>query len=308
MTSRTLTLQMDFHKSLATPKVSSQDWYYSKKPRTNLLGIYCANDDTINCFIYDETTGGVGPNEAISLLDYLLTDLENRIGGHDQLIIWCDNSPAHFNECYLFFYMDDLVKKGKLLRADLKFLLEGHSYSICDRRFGSIQRLFDTHEVIEFPHQWAIVLERSHLKDVRTYWVALNMIKDYKSFLKMQYISRNEDLDGEKFEVRGIAWLNFGYGELLNENGELKLVHHPESVFLRFRMDPKEQPRRVSFIKKRQVTKLTPELLTPFSQEARPVKKSVKDFCVKLSQKYLAENAVHFYQSLRVVDDDSDTD
>ena len=275
---------MDFHKSLATPKVSSQDWYYSKKLRTNLLGIYCANDDTINCFLYDETTGGVGPNEAISLLDYLLTDLESRIGGHDQLIIWCDNSPAHFKECYLFFYMDDLVKKGKFLRADLKFLLEGHSYSICDRRFGSIQRLFDTHEVIEFPHQWAIVLERSHLKDVRTYWVTLNMIKDYKSFLKMQYISRNEDLDGEKFEVRGIAWLNFGYGELLNEKGELKLVHHPESVFLRFRMDPKEQPRRVSFIKKRQVTKLMPELLTPFSQEARPVKKSVKDFCVVITK------------------------
>lgn len=189
----------------------------------------------------------------------------------------------------------------------MKFLLEGHSYSICDRRFGSIQRLFDSHEVMEFPHQWAIVLKRS-LKDIRTYWVTLNMIKGYKSFLKMQCISRNEDLDGEKFEVRGIAWLNFGYGELLNENGELKLVHHPELVFLRFRMDPKEQPRRVSFIKKRQVTKLMPELLTPFSQEARPVKKSVKDFCVKLSQKYLAENAVHFYQSLRVVDEDSDTD
>ena len=96
----------------------------------------------LNCFLYGETTGGVGPNEAISLLDYLLTDLESRIGGHDQLIIWCDNSPAHFKECYLFFYLDDLVKKGKFLRADLKFLLEGHSYSICDRRFGSIQRLF----------------------------------------------------------------------------------------------------------------------------------------------------------------------
>ena len=65
---------MDFHKSLATPKVSSQDWYYSKKLQTNLLEIYCAHDDTINCFLHDETTGGVGPNEAISLLDYLLTD------------------------------------------------------------------------------------------------------------------------------------------------------------------------------------------------------------------------------------------
>ena len=51
-----------------------------------------------------------------------------------------------------------------------------------------------------------------------------------------------------------------------------------------------------------------PELLTPFSQEPWPVKKNVKDFCVKLSRKYLAENAVHFYQSLRVIDKDSDTD
>ena len=204
--------------------------------------------------------------------------------------------------------MDHLVNEGKFLRADLKFLLEGHSYSICDRRFGSIQRPFDTHEVLKFPRQWAIVLERSHLKDVRTYWVTLNMIKDYKSFLKMQYISRNEDLDSENFEVRGIVWLNSGYGGLVNENGELKLVHHPESVFLRFRMDPNAQPRRVSFITKRQVIELMPELLTPFSQEARPVKKSVKDFSVKLAQKYLAENAVYFYQSLRVIDEDSDTE
>ena len=38
------------------------------------------------------------------------------------------------------------------------------------------------------------------------------------------------------------------------------------------------------------------------------MKKSVKDFCVKLAQKCLAENAVHFYQSLRVIDEDSDTE
>ena len=38
------------------------------------------------------------------------------------------------------------------------------------------------------------------------------------------------------------------------------------------------------------------------------MKKSVKDFCVKLAQKYLAENAVRFYQSLRVIEEDSDTE
>ena len=66
----------------------------------------------------------------------------------------------------------------------------------------------------------------------------------------MQYLSRNEDLDGEKFEVRGIAWLNFGYGELVNENGELKLVHHPESVFLRFRMTQRHSRDAFPLLKK----------------------------------------------------------
>ena len=128
------------------------------------------------------------------------------------------------------------------------------------------------------------------------------MIKDYKSFLKMQ------DLSGEKFEVRGITWLNFGYGELVNKNGELKLLHHPESVFCDSTWTQRNSRDAFNLLKKRQVTKLMPELLTPFSQEARPVKKSINDFCVKLAQKYLAENAVRFYQSLRVIEEDSDTD
>ena len=150
--------------------------------------------------------------------------------------------------------MDDLVKKGKFLRADLKFLLEGHSYSICDWRFGSIQRLLTPTKSSNSRASgrlcWNEVIWKT-FEHIGLVAVLLNMIKDYKSFLKMQYISRNEALDGEKFEVRGIARLNFGYGELLSENGELKLVYHPESVFLRFRMNQKEQPKRVSFIKKK---------------------------------------------------------
>ena len=40
----TLTLQLDFDKSLKTPKVPAQDAYYSARVRTHLLGIYSAND------------------------------------------------------------------------------------------------------------------------------------------------------------------------------------------------------------------------------------------------------------------------
>ena len=296
---------MDFHKRLPTPKLTSQDWYYSKKLRTNLFGIYCANEGTINCFLYDETIGGVGPNEVISLLDYLLIQLENRLGKFDHLIVWSDNAASTFKECYLFFFFDYLVKRGQFLRADLKFLLEGHTYSVCDRHFGTIQRVFDSIEVIQVPQQWATVLRtESQLLNVRVYWVTLDVIKDYKTFLRLQYTPRNVDLEGNKFEVKRIAWLNFGYGEIVHEDENLKLEHHPNCVYIRFRMDQRRTPTRVCFQKRKQAIELRPELLETLRLEKRPVPEGVKNFCIKLAQKYLNENAIRFYQSLQSVDEE----
>ena len=54
------------------------------------------------------------------------------------------------------------------------------------------------------------------------------MIQEYKSFLRIQNVSWNEDLDKEKFEVKYIAWLNFGYGERIDDNGQFQLVFHPK--------------------------------------------------------------------------------
>ena len=100
---KALVLQLDYHKTLPCPKVSAQDSHYSRKLRTNLLGIYCANEETIHCFLYDDSIGGAGPNEVISLLNNLLDKMETKYGRFDQLTIWCDNSPGQLKECFLFF-------------------------------------------------------------------------------------------------------------------------------------------------------------------------------------------------------------
>ena len=110
--------------------------------------------------------------------------------------------------------------------ADLKFLLEGHTYSVCDRRFGTIQSVFQRHEIIDIPRKWATVLEHEGLSNAIGNGVTLDMIKDYKSFLRLRYVSRNEDLERERFEDKNIASLNFDYGETFDENGDLQLVHH----------------------------------------------------------------------------------
>ena len=102
------------------------------------------------------------------------------------------------------------------------------------------------------------------------------MIKDYKSWLRRQYISRSEDLDNEKFEVRRLAWLNFGYVEVADLEGKSELTHHPETVFIRFNIESKEKPRMVSFYKKKQMTELNSDLLEPARHEQRPVNNQVK--------------------------------
>ena len=132
-------------------------------------------------FFNDQTTGTTGPNEVISLLDYLIKPLQNELGRHDHLIIWSNNAPGQFKECFLFFYLDYIVRLGQFLWADFKFLLEGHTYSVCDRRFGTKQTLFKKHEIIAIPRQWATVLEESNLSNVEVSWVTLAMIKDFKN-------------------------------------------------------------------------------------------------------------------------------
>ena len=52
------------------PKVTVQDAYYKLKMKTHQMGIYCANNETNHCCLYDETIGTTGPNEVISLLEY----------------------------------------------------------------------------------------------------------------------------------------------------------------------------------------------------------------------------------------------
>ena len=91
------------------------------------------------------------------------------------------------------------------------------------------------------------LLQNSHLQNVEVYWMTVDMIKDYKSWLKGEYIARNVDLDKQKFEVKRVAWFNFGYREEEDHEGNLKLVHLPRIAFIRFTIETKEKSRLLHF-------------------------------------------------------------
>ena len=86
---------------------------------------------------------------------------------------------------------------------------------------------------------------------------------NYKSYLKNKYIARSEDINGEKFGVGKIAFMNFGCGEIPDQEGNLTLTRHNETAFIRFTMDTVEKPTIVSFVKKKQCEELNPADLVP---------------------------------------------
>jgi len=79
----TLTLEMDFNKSIKTPKVSAQNLNFKLKLTAHQMSIYYANNKAIHCFFYNETISRAEPNEVISLLDYILSDIEDKLGKND---------------------------------------------------------------------------------------------------------------------------------------------------------------------------------------------------------------------------------
>ena len=252
MLPRALVLQLDFHKSTYFPKITSQDCYYKKRLATHLMGIYNAGKKTLHAYMYPSTIGGQGPDEVISIIDMLLRRMDNGIG---HLILWADNCPGQFKECYLFFYCDWLIKNGRFWRVDLKFLLEGHTYGFCDRRFSNIEIATRRHEKIETPLHWMQVLRDTQIKNLEVHeLVTLPDIKNYKSFLKDAYVSRNVDLEGNKVSVRKLAWLNFGQGEMKNDQGtHLDSIKLEEGeCLMRYTLDPNEIPHKVNFKKKKQ--------------------------------------------------------
>ena len=102
--------------------------------------------------------------------------------------------------------------------------------------------------------------------------------------------------------------MNFGYGEMEDEEGNLRLCKHSETTFVRFTMNTREKPRIVSFVKKKQAGDLNPDHLVPVTQERKDIRDDVKQSCLKLAEKYLSQRAITFYASLIGTSRDNDND
>lgn len=83
-------------------------------------------------------------------------------------------------------------------------------------------------------------LKCSPLKSIKVLWITVDMIMDYKSFLRMNYVPSSKDVN-ENLKFSKTSWLNFGFGEITDTEEKLKLRHHHGTVFGQFKMDTNDR-------------------------------------------------------------------
>ena len=81
---------IDFHKNLACPKLTCQDFYYKRRLTTYAFGIFSGETKQDTVYIWPETVGPKNPDTVVSCLDYhwRTTERENR----KWLNFWSDNT------------------------------------------------------------------------------------------------------------------------------------------------------------------------------------------------------------------------
>lgn len=74
-----------------------------------------------------------------------------------------------------------------------------------------------------------------------------NKLKSFSTWLRARYTDRKKDIRGQEYRFSDTMHFNFGIGERLDKDGNIKTFSHPEIVWLRKTLNPHETPTEVDF-------------------------------------------------------------
>ena len=124
-----------------------------------------------------------------------------------------------------------------------------------DRGSGRTENtVLGSNEHIEVPQDYVQRINSSSLHP-RITWIEMEQqnLKSYSTWLRARYIDRKKDIRGQEYRFSETMYFNFGIGERLDRDGEVKTFSHPGIVWLRKTLDPRETPTEVDFRRKTNV-------------------------------------------------------
>ena len=119
---------------------------------------------------------------------------------------------------------------------------------------------------------------------------------DFKGHISSQYRKRWVDSNKQPLLLRSVHWLNFGWGEENDPStGEVRMVHHPTEVWMRYGFDKHEPLKKVKLLQPGVEGTTQPQRLYSEPLQLNPHK--IKDLKA-IAEKYILSPQRDFYLQL----------
>lgn len=106
-------------------------------------------DELLNAFVYFEHEGGKGPSYVVSMIHKFLNEM-NLLDKDDpigEITFSFDNCAGQNKNRVVLGYFAWLVEEGYFLKANVLFLVRGHTKNACDRTFNLLKTQYRNQDI-----------------------------------------------------------------------------------------------------------------------------------------------------------------
>ncbi|KAJ8049014.1 hypothetical protein HOLleu_01555 [Holothuria leucospilota] len=197
----------DLQALLSTPYAGDSQIYYRRKLSVYNFTVYANDSGKGQCYLWDETEGGRGPNEIGSaLLDYM-SNLPQTVAHFSSFSDTCGGQNR--NQFIAAAMLYAVQKLPNLQTIHLKYMESGHSYLEVDSMHATIEKA-RKHQNIYTPREWEIIIKGAKKKG-DPYNVKMMTHKQVWDMKDLAYntIKNKTQNTGETVRWLDIKWLRF---------------------------------------------------------------------------------------------------
>ena len=218
-------ITFDLQQNLPTPNLNHNDIFYLRQLWTYNFGIHDCVTEQGYMFMWHEAMAKRGASEISPCLNTF-----NRFRtGTRSLVSYSDSCGGQNKNLTILGMLSDLHLANVYQSIDHIYLERGHTYLENDRDFGIIEKRKQSAEVY-IPSQWYQVVREASLKNpFQVVEMQQEDFLDFKGAVAQRYALQNKDRNGNRFLLREIHRLNFGWGAEMGRDG--KKNHGPSSLW-----------------------------------------------------------------------------
>lgn len=181
----TVALAFDYMQNLPLPHIPVQEVFYMRQLWVNVFSLHDLKTNSSKLYVYHEGEANKGPDEVCSMLLKYFNDIPVNV---KHLILFCDGPSGQNKNHTVVRFLLNLCDSGRFETITHNFPVRGHSFSPCDRDFGSIKRLLRKTDRIYTPDEYAeLMLKASKCGRFTVYHLTSDDVLSFKKWWPKSY-------------------------------------------------------------------------------------------------------------------------